>query len=735
MTKRLVDWIVSPALAADPDRRFRARVVAGLGLLLLGAGLPGGAAAWLTYGAADPRGWLAALPSLFQLLVLSLLRRGADHRPAAVLQLGVAFGGQVAFACFDGGIDSPALPWALLVPLLAAMALGPRAAWAGAGLVALEIVALSLLDTVGVSLGEAPVGAQTALLRGTSLGLLTGVLTVAAIFFEGARRAALNDSLEALNRLRTTHDELVRAHELTLEASQARRGFLARVSHEVRTPVQGLLGSTQLLLDRQTTAVSQELATHARDSARGLLGLLDDLLDVGRLEAGQLRLDDRPFDPRAPLEDAAHLLASAARDKGLVLLCYVSADVPSELRGDPLRLRQVTLNLLANALRYSDTGDVVLRASVSEGPGGSMLRVEVNDAGVGIDLDETPRRMLLRPFEQAEPFSTRSHGGAGLGLAIAAQLVGLMGGRLDVESTPGVGSTFWFTVPLRGASEPPEVTYAGQHAVVIGRHARSRSMIAALLRDWGMSARALAPDEALLQDLRSGRLDADVLLLDVQEGDDPVWHPDALGAEPVLSDTPLIAVTPAALLGGEPREPGAVLLSPPRQVRLRAALDRLARAGSSDPDRLEAARITGEHRLAAIPRGQGRVLIVEDDPVNALIGRRFLQRLGYEVEAASDGPTGLEAAEAAPFDAILMDCQLPNLSGYEVTEALRAGTGPNRATPILAVTAHALEDERERCLASGMNGCLVKPYEPEALGRELHELLGLGAQADADPTP
>ncbi len=728
MIGTLADRFVSPALAADPDRGFRARVVAGLGLALLVSGLPAAVAVIATRGADDPRVWLAMTPSLGQLVVLRMLRRSADHRPAAALQLLLLLLGQIAFILVDGGLHSPAVPWALALPVLAAMTIGPRAGWIAAGLAATEIIVAFAADHAGIPLGEAPSADQIGLLRGTSLVLLVGVLALAAVLFESARRNALNASRDALARLRSSHADLLQAHELTLEATRARRDLLARVSHEVRTPVQGVLGTTQLLLDRQTTDAGRELATGARDSARGLLNLLEDLLDVGRLEAGELRLADTRFDPRVPLEDAAGLVAGEAQAKGLTLLCYVGGDVPSRVSGDPDRLRQVSLNLLANAVRYTDAGDVVLRAGLTDDGGTPTLRVEVTDSGVGIDLEKTPRSTLLRAFEQAEPFSTRSHGGAGLGLAIAAQIVGLMGGTLDVESELGTGSTFWFTMPLRGETGATQgELFRGLRAIVIGQHIRSRGMIATLLRDWGMTARALPPLPDVRAQLCAGSLDADVLLLDVQPGDEPAWRAEALGAESELALMPLIAITPASLLGDSPREPGAVVLAPPRQARLRDALDRLARAAISDPVKLEAALVTGESRLANIPRGEGRVLIVEDDPVNALIGRRFLQRIGYTVEVAADGNAGLAAAQSSSFDAILMDCQLPGLSGYEVTEQLRAGDGPNRDAPILAVTAHAVDNERERCLEAGMNACLTKPYEPEDLANQLHQLLGRGS--------
>ncbi len=717
----ILDRFLSPGLAADPDRAFRARVVAGLALTLLLAGVASALAIAATSSLADPRIPMALTPGIGQLAALWLLRRSGDHRPAAVLQLAILVAGQAAFTVVDGGIRSPGLAWVLAVPVLATMTVGARAGWATAALAGLEIAGVAAAEQTGLLPGLSPTESAFPLLLATSLVVLLAVITAAATLFETSRIGALERTREALERLRMTHGELVQSHELTLEATRARRDFLARVSHEIRTPVQGLLGTSQLLLDRQQSDPGRELAASARDSARSLLGLMNDLLDVGRLEAGQLRLDRRSFDPRTPLEEAATMLAPAARERGLTMLCYVGPDVPTSLEGDPDRLRQVTVNLLSNAIRYSDRGDVVLRTSRVDGP---ALRVEVMDAGVGIDLGATPRSTLLRPFEQLEPFSTRSHGGAGLGLSIAAQLVGLMGGTLDVESEPDVGSTFWFTIPIDGPSTaPPPPPFAGQRAVVLGSHPRARSLVATMLRDWGLNARALPADDATFEELRSGGLDVDVLVLDVHQGDDERWQPAALGALPPLDGVPLIAITPASALGSAPRDPGAVVRAPACQRRLLGALHGLLNQDADSASRMAAAHATGETRLAAIPRGEGRVLIVEDDPVNALIGRRFLERLGYEVVVATDGPTGLAMAEAEAYAAVLMDCQLPGLSGYEVTERLRAGDGPNRDAPILAVTAHAQEGERERCLASGMNGCLVKPYEPEDLGRELHQLL------------
>jgi two-component system, sensor histidine kinase and response regulator len=407
-----------------------------------------------------------------------------------------------------------------------------------------------------------------------------------------------------------------------------------------------------------------------------------------------------------------------------MLLCYIGADVPSTLRGDPRRLKQITLNLLANALRYTDKGHVILRAALVEGDAGDSLRVEVNDSGVGIDLEQTPRTTLLRPFEQAAPFSTRSHGGAGLGLSVASQLLELMGGRLDVESELGVGSTFWFTVPAREHTPPPKFdTLRAFHVLVVGQNARSRSMVATLLRSWGMRVRAVAPTETLRDQLRE-RGPEDDLILVVRDDDDPDnWKPAALRAEPSLALVPILVLAPAPLLRDGPSAPSQMVLAPPRQGRLREALEALLVGSNASAEHLAAAEITGEHRLASIPRGDARVLVVEDDPVNALIADRFLQRLGYRVVVASDGDAGLAAAEASAFDVILMDCQLPGMSGYQVTETVRAGDGPNRETPILAVTAHAVDDERARCLAAGMNGCLTKPYEPEDLGRRLWSML------------
>lgn len=719
-----LDRFIAPAVVADPDLVFRARVVAALSVVLLGVGLPASTVAFLAYDLADPRPWIAAAPSAFNLVVLWLLRTREDHRPAALLQVGLIWAGHLAYCFLDGGLGSPAAPWALGMPVLGALTLGPTAGWIATGVAAVEVFALLTAAELGLEFGTPPPADWATIIHASSLLLLLGVIGVAAALFETARTEAMDEAQDALEQLQSAHDDLFAAHELTLDAARARQDFLARVSHELRTPIQGLLGTSRLLMEHGHGEVAGELASNARDSARGLLALVDDLLDVGRLEAGQLRLREVAFDPREPLEEAAGLAAEPARAKGLTLLCYVGPEVPTRCFGDPDRIRQVVLNLLSNAVRYSDQGDVVLRASLTDPDGDPRLRVEVSDSGVGIDLKKVPRTTLLRPFEQVEPFSTRSAGGAGLGLSIASQIIALMPGRLDLESEPGVGSTFWFELPLVEPAGPPPVDEAleGLRALVVGRHPRARSILATLLRDWSITTRALPADERTAEQLRAGEHEADVVILVASPDDEEPWLLPDLRALETVMNTPRVVTGPPGLLA-EARGGFAPVLEPVRQDRLREVLRRVTRQSANRPASLESLRPSGEERLAAIPRGHGTLLVVEDDPVNALIGKSFLQRLGYTVVVATDGLDGLAQAEAQAFDGILMDCQLPRMTGYEVSERVRAGGGPNAQTPILAVTAHAREGEREKCLDAGMNGCLVKPYEPEELGARLHALL------------
>jgi signal transduction histidine kinase len=277
---KLSERLVSPTLLADPVHAFRGKVVAGLGVVLAMSGIPAGFVSMAMTGPDDPRVQISFLAAAGQLLVVAIIRRASDHRPAAVLQLLVVFASQLAFVSLDGGMESPALMWALALPVLGAMTLGRHAGWLAGGLAALEVLLVVLADRAGMPLGDPPSGAEGAFVTASSMLLLILVLGFASTLFESARRAAIAGSRVALDQLRTTHDDLVQAHELTVEASRARRDFLARVSHELRTPVHGILGTTQILLDLQSEPAQREIAGNALNSARGLLELLNDLLDV-----------------------------------------------------------------------------------------------------------------------------------------------------------------------------------------------------------------------------------------------------------------------------------------------------------------------------------------------------------------------------------------------------------------------------------------------------------------------
>lgn len=481
---RLLDRLVPQALLDSREHALRARVVALISLVLGLAALPAVATMLAASGREDPRLWLSVLGGACQLTLLVCLGRGVPLPWLARAQLVVLTTVLVGFFAAEGGLPGTTGPWLVLAPGVAVLTLGPRSGWAWAVVLVLGV---GFMSAYSVS-AHPPEVAQQALLQGASLILALPVFTAWVAFFEDARLESIRASDRALAELEARNREAMDARDLAIEASQARSEFLARTSHELRTPMTAVLGMLDLLLGGNLGADEQDQAETAKEAARALLTVLDDILDIGRLDAGKLRVNERSFDPRGPVEGAVALVAHTARERGLHLGCFVGPAVPAEMQGDPDRLRQVVLNLVANAVRYTDAGDVAVRASLALLEGGPALRVEVSDSGIGIDLAATPRTTLFRPFEQGERFAARSHEGTGLGLAIASQLVTLMGGSMDLESELGHGSRFWFTLPLGERAGPPPAPPAeidGKRVLVIQGPRTPRDMMISTLRDWG----------------------------------------------------------------------------------------------------------------------------------------------------------------------------------------------------------------------------------------------------------
>ncbi|WP_431861643.1 ATP-binding protein [Azospirillum sp.] len=502
-------------------------------------------------------------------------------------------------------------------------------------------------------------------------------------------------SVHDITAYRDAEAQLRRAKEQAELASQAKSDFLRMISHEIRTPLNGVLGMIGVLLDGHLSEQQRTYALTARESGEALLAILNDILDLSKMEAGKLELEPAGFDLVELVEGAMELLSPRAAAKGIGLAAAVPATLPAALRGDAGRLRQVLLNLAGNAVKFTEEGGVAVTVA-SEGldnQGRERVRFEVADTGVGIPLDAHPH--LFEEFTQAAPILSRRYGGTGLGLAISRRLVDLMGGSIGFDSAPGRGSRFWFTVPLepQPGTTPAAPPLAGRRVLLVDPCPLNRATLRLQIASWGAEVVEASDADAAL---RAGPVDS--ALLDTGIGSATALA-DALRQAGARRVVLLAEVGPAA---GRAR-PGidATLVKPPRQARLLAALD-----GNAVPPEpaLPAAR--------PAPRPNGRrLLLVEDSPTNQMVATAFLKAAGYRIDVAANGLEGVEAVRTVPYDLVLMDIAMPDMDGLSATRAIRALPPPAGTRPIIAMTADTMEGDRERCLAAGMNDHVGKPVD------------------------
>ena len=595
----------------------------------------------------------------------------------------------------------------------------------GAALAVANIVAVALANPSAGDAGQALLAALVLVALGSLVRRVVDDLEhsrAAATAAETARSAVMSD--------------LAQSNQELQDLTRLKSEFLATMSHEIRTPMNGVIGMTGLLLDTDLSEEQRDYVETIRTSGDTLLDIINDILDFSKIEAGRVRMETIDFSPKHVTEEAVELFAEPAANKGIELILDADPEVPHSVIGDPGRLRQVLINLVGNAIKFTDSGEVVVRVEkLDTMTPGVMIRFEVADTGVGLTAEEQAR--VFSTYSQVDSSTTRRHGGTGLGLAIARMLTQLMGGEIGVDSEKGAGSRFWFTALFREsdikASQPQPVgSLAGTAVAIIDDNRTNRVILERYLDSWGTRERSFERGREALRALHEAADEDDPfevaivdLMMPEMDGADVAAK---IRADPKLKDMVVVLLTSAGR--SEQPVPGVdvELVKPVRPSQLFDVLQTLLASRPAPSKR----RINREGSGPPATRHRwARILIVEDNAANLKVAVRMVERLGYRADVAGNGSEALHVLGQVHYDAVLMDCQMPEMDGYEATREIRRGEDDGRHLPIIAMTASAMAGDRERCLAAGMDDYISKPVKLHIVAAVLERWLGV----EKDPSP
>jgi len=564
---------------------------------------------------------------------------------------------------------------------------------------------------------------------------LTVLLRADAIKDESGRIIGLVCIHTDISNRKRTEKELKKAKEAAEAATEAKSMFLANMSHEIRTPLNGVIGMTGLLLDTELNPEQRKIAETVRISGDSLLVVINDILDFSKIEAGKLDLEILDFDLRRTLEDVADVLAMGSFTKGLELVCQIDDKVPALIKGDPGRLRQIVTNLANNAIKFTESGEVVIRASLdAENDDRVTIRFSVTDTGIGIPPDRM--ELLFQSFSQIDSSTTRKYGGTGLGLVISKKLCEMMGGQIGVTSVESKGSTFWFTAVLekqpigRKFETIASENLRGIRILIVDDNATNRRVLEEQLRSKDCYLDEAASGSVALDKLRQAADEGapfDVAILDMQM---PFMDGETLGRQikqdPKIKETLLVMLTSLGLTDDamQMREIGfaAYLSKPIKSLQLYECLSKVTET-NTEAGRCGTEPIVTRHSISEGRKHNVRILLAEDNMVNQKVAMSLLQKLGYRVDAVANGQEALKALEMISYDIVLMDVQMPEMDGFEATSAIRSSKScvHDHDVPIIAMTAHAMKGDRERCLEAGMDDYTSKPIDPKDLQNKIEK--------------